>query len=110
MTPPVPPRIEGARPEPPDTPFLCASCRFGLMIVDKVPLYSRREQAEDPHLEPRFFWAHEARCSNPRIAVRVPEPFFFPIVDCEGFEARPLGPETPAREKKRKRKKHKKKA
>jgi len=82
-------RPERDRPEPPDTPFLCAGCRFGLILLQKVPLHDRYDRKEEPWKSKEAFeWEWEARCNNPRIAGKYPETFCSPVVDCEGFEAR----------------------
>ena len=92
-------RPERERPELPKTPFLCASCRHGLIVLQKVPLYNRFERRDQPWAErEKSDWDWEARCNNPRIAGRWPETFDSPVVDCEGFEVRDLcaGPADPA--------------
>lgn len=86
-------RPERERPEPPGTPFLCASCRFGLVLLQKIPLHDRCDRKDDPwKSRTDFEWDWEARCNNPRVAGKWPETFAHPVVDCEGFEARALGP------------------
>ena len=94
-------RPERDRPELPKTPFLCASCRHGLVLVQKVPVHDRHDRKEDPwKCRDAFTWDWEARCLSPRIAGKAPEAFYHPIVDCEGFEARKDGTSPPADDRK----------
>ena len=83
---------ERERPKLPETPFLCASCRHGIMLLQKLPMYSRSERKENPGLPAdAFWWDWEARCNSSQVAGKEPETFYFPIVDCEGFESREIG-------------------
>jgi len=89
---------ERERPEPPETPFLCASCRHGLIVLQKVPRYAPWERRDEPWATgDEHYWDWESRCNNPRVAGRWPETFDHPVVDCEGYEMRDLcarAPET----------------
>ncbi|MHC5009490.1 MAG: hypothetical protein ACYTG6_00900 [Planctomycetota bacterium] len=91
-------RPERDRPEIPESPSLCASCGFGLVIVQKVLLHDRRAGREDAWRgKTAFVWSWESKCTHPRIAGWAPESFFHPVVDCEGFAARDVvvTPEDP---------------
>ena len=82
-------RFEDNRPESPATPHLCSGCRFGLVMLHKIALCDDQTEAWKSG---RFRWQWTAHCDNPRIVGRVPELFWSPVVDCEGFEARDVQP------------------
>ncbi len=82
-------RYDLNRPPPPDTPHVCAGCRFGLLMLHKFQTCDEESTCWDTD---KFRWQWIARCNNPRIVGSTPEIFWSPVVDCEGFEARAFAP------------------
>ena len=82
------PRARGReRPPLPDPPFLCADCRHGSMIVQKVqPWLLAREAWQDSG--PDWFW--QATCRSPKVTPWKFAVFTHPVVECDAFRARPI--------------------
>ena len=75
------------RPSVPDPPFLCAHCRHGNVIVQKLQTWLLgREPWEDD--APDWFW--QATCLSPRVTPWKFAVFTHPVVDCDGFRSRPI--------------------
>ena len=81
------PRDAHWRPELPDPPFLCAECRHGHMIVQKLQpwLLAREAWQEDG---PDWFW--QAHCKSPRVTPWKFTVFVHPVVTCDAFRSRKL--------------------
>lgn len=75
------------RPELPDPPFLCAECRHGHMIVQKLQrwLLTREDWRDD---WPDWFW--QANCRSPRVTPWKFTVFVHPVVSCDAFRSRKL--------------------
>lgn len=75
------------RPELPDPPFLCGSCRHGRMIVQKLqPWLLAKESWQDDG--PSWFW--QARCSSPKVTPWKFTVFCHPVVECDAFRPRKI--------------------
>ncbi len=75
------------RPELPDPPFLCGSCRHGRMIVQKLqPWLLAKESWQDS--DPSWFW--QVRCSSPKVTPWKFAVFCHPVVECDAFRSRKI--------------------
>ena len=73
------------RPSLPDPPFLCADCRHGSMIVQKLQSWQLATEAWED-CTPEWFW--QATCRSPRVTPWKFALFTHPVVACDGFRAR----------------------
>lgn len=88
------------RPSLPDTPFLCAHCRHGSMIVQKLETWLLPTEGWQDSV-PDWYW--QAICRSPRVTPWKFAVFAHPIVECDGYRPRPiLTTEDVARKKARK--------
>ncbi len=76
---------ERQRPVLPDPPYLCATCRHGHMIVQKLqPWLLAKETWQDAG--PAWFW--QVRCHSPKVTPWKFTTFCHPVVECDGYRAR----------------------
>lgn len=82
------PRARGReRPSLPDPPFLCADCRHGSVIVQKLqPWLLAQEAWQDSY--PDWFW--QASCRSPKVTPWKFATFTHPVVECDGFRMRAI--------------------
>ena len=74
-------------PALPDPPFLCADCRHGHMIVQKLqPWLLDKESWQDGG--PEWFW--QANCRSPKVTPWKFTIFCHPVVECDAFRPRPI--------------------
>ena len=75
------------RPSLPDPPFLCADCRHGSVIVQKLqPGCSPRRRGRTATLT--WFW--QASCRSPKVTPWKFATFTHPVVECDGFRMRAI--------------------
>ena len=75
------------RPALPDPPFLCAECRYGRVIGQKLqPWLLPREAWQEDWPE----WHWQASCRSPRITPWKFTVFVHPVVACDGFRSRKI--------------------
>ena len=75
------------RPSLPDPPFLCADCRHGIMIVQRLQPWQLPKEAWQDGI-PDWFW--QASCRSPKITPWKLAVFTHPVVECDAFRSRAI--------------------